>query len=271
MRTSKRRARSPRAEAGQRLAHRGASRVLDILEFLTGSPDGFTLTELSRRLHVPKSTLLALLRTFVERGYLDHQSTGAYRLGRRAVELGLRAPFQDELPAYAAPALRELAEKTGESIFLGVYVATTPPEVVYVDKVESRERIRYSAQLGERRPLHCTAPGLAILAFLPEPEREKLVDTLDLESFTARTVTARGVLRTRLAGIRQAGVAVIVDEFIDGAGGIAAPVFDRDGRPVASCTVIGPTARLVARKDEIARCARAAADVVSQRLGFTPR
>jgi DNA-binding IclR family transcriptional regulator len=49
-------------------AHRGASRVLDILEFLGESPDGFTLAGRSRRLRVPKRNLLALLRVFVERG-----------------------------------------------------------------------------------------------------------------------------------------------------------------------------------------------------------
>ncbi len=253
----------------QRLAHRGASRVLDILEFLGQSPDGFTLTALSRRLRVPKSSLLALLRTFVERGYLEQEPTGIYRLGLRARDIGLRAPFPEQLPAFAAPALRELAEKTGESVFLGAFVRH-PPEVVYVDKIESRQRIRYTAELGERRPLHCTAPGLAVLAFLPDAERDTLLDGLTLERFTDLTVTDRRALRARLDGVRRAGVVMNMDEFITGAGGIAAPIFDRAGMPVATCTVIGPTSRLMTGKDEVAKWVKTAADSVSRRLGFTP-
>jgi DNA-binding IclR family transcriptional regulator len=258
-----------RRRGAAREAHRAAARVLDIVEFLGESPDGFTLTELSRRLGVPKSSLLALLRTFVERGYLEQEPTGVYRLGVRARDLGLRAPFPDQLPAFAAPALRALAAKTGESAFLGVFVRR-PPEVVYVDKVESGQRIRYTAELGERRPLHCTAPGLAVLAFLPDAERDKILDALTLERFTDRTVTDRRALRARLDGVRRAGVVVNVDEFIAGASGIAAPVFDRAGVPVASCTVIGPTSRIVGRKDDVARWVKSAAEAVSRRLGHAP-
>jgi DNA-binding IclR family transcriptional regulator len=145
-----------------------------------------------------------------------------------------------------------------------------PPEVVYVDKVERPQRIRYSAELGERRPLHCTAPGLAVLAFLPDAEREVLVETLELERFTDRTVTDRRLLRARLAEIQRAGVAVNVDEFIAGASGIASLVFDHAGVPVGTCSVIGPTSRLVARKDRVARWVKRAAGGVSRQLGFVP-
>lgn len=269
MKRAKQRSRAMPAERRTpvRAAHRGASRALDVLEFLCAGPDGFTLAELSRRLGVPKSSLLALLRTFVERGYLEHQPTGLYRVGSRAMEIGLRAPGGRELPALARPILVELANKSGESAFLGVYSAAAP-EVVYVDKVESHHRIRYTAELGERRPLYCTAPGLAVLAFLPDAERDKLTERLVLTPYTELTVTDRTMLRARLDDVRRAGVAVNVDEFIAGAAGIAAPVFDRVGAPIAACTVIGPTSRLLAQKDELSRLVKTAADAVSLRLGF---
>ncbi|OGL06800.1 MAG: hypothetical protein A3H48_03735 [Candidatus Rokubacteria bacterium RIFCSPLOWO2_02_FULL_71_18] len=249
-------------------AHRAAGRVLDILEALTRGPE-FTLTELSRTLGVPKSSLLALLRTFVDRGYLEHQPTGAYRIGPRAIEMGFPSPFQRELPALAGPVLLDLAEKSGESVFLALLIQP-PPEVVYVDKVESRQRIRYTASLGERRPLHCTAPGLAIFAFMPEAERDRLLESVDLTPFTDVTVTDRDVLRARLEEVRSTGVAINVDEFVAGASGIAAPIFDRAGAVVAACTVIGPTGRLLTQQDDLARWVKAAGDAVSRRLGFQP-
>jgi IclR family acetate operon transcriptional repressor len=91
-----------------------------------------------------------------------------------------------------------------------------------------------------------------------------------LTAFTDATVTDRKVLRARLAEIRQAGVVINVDEFIAGASGIAAPILDREGVPVAACTVIGPTARLLAQKDALSRWVKAAAAAVSRALGGKP-
>lgn len=250
-------------------AHRGAGRVFDILEFLAVSRDGFTLAELSRRLRVPKSSLLALLRTFVDRRYLEQQAGSAYRLGPRAAELGLRPATEPQLPAAAGPVLRALAEQSGESAFLGV-LTPDPPEVVYIDKVESRQGLRYTADLGERRPLYCSAPGLAVFAFLPPPERARVLASLKLRPFTPATLTDRDRLRARLDEIRRTGVVVNVDEFIMGASGIAVPVFDRQGAARAACTVIGPTRRLLAQREALVRAVRAAGETISRSLGFPP-
>ena len=246
-------------------AHRGAARVLDILEFVPDHGDGFSLAEISRALAVPKSSALALLRTLVERGYLVLES-GLYRAGARAHGLGLRAGFQRELPALARPALLELAQKTGESVYLAV-LTSQPPEVVYVDKVESRQSIRYSADLGERRPLYCTAPGLAVFAFMPAADRKRLLASLKLVAFTEVTVTSRDAIRLRLDEIRRAGVVVNVDEFMAGASGIAAPLLDGAGVAVGACTVVGPTPRLLAQEKDLVRHVRAAGEAISRALG----
>jgi IclR family acetate operon transcriptional repressor len=246
-------------------AHRGATRVLDILEFLPGHSEGFTLAEISRALAVPKSSVLALLRTLVERGYLVLES-GLYRAGARAHGLGARSGFQRELPAAARPALLELAQRTGESVYLAV-LTSQPPEVVYVDKVESRQSIRYSADLGERRPLYCTAPGLAAFAFMPAADRTRVLASLKLVAFTEATVTSRDAIRLRLDEIRQAGIVVNVDEFMAGASGIAAPILDAQGVAVGACTVIGPTPRLLAQEKDLVRRVRAAGEAISHALG----
>ena len=249
---------APERRPGAGAIHRGAARVLDILEFLAESRDGFTLATLSRRLRVPKSSLLALLRTFTERGYLAQQPGGVYELGPRAVEMGLSSRLRRELPALAAPVLQGLAARSGESVFLGVFVPSAR-EIVYVDKVESPHRLRYTAELGERRPLHCTAPGLAVLAFLPDPEREALVASLDLQPFTEFTITDRGRLRARLDEVRRDGVAVSLEEFMLGAVSVAAPIVDRHGMPVAPLSVMGPAPRMLAQREGLSGAVKAGA------------
>jgi DNA-binding IclR family transcriptional regulator len=216
--------------------------VLDLLEALSSRAGGASLTELGVALGAPKTSLLPLLRTLVRRGY-------AARV------------------AAAHPVLQALTRETGETTF----VAVLPPghsDLVYVDKVESPQRIRYSAELGERRPLYCTATGFGLFAFLEPAPREHLVRTLHLTRHTRRTTTSRELLRRRLDAIHAAGVAVTVDEFVIGAGGAAAPVYGRDGRLIAACAVTGPTARIRAGRRRLAEAAKRAAAEISARLGY---
>jgi DNA-binding IclR family transcriptional regulator len=247
--------------------HRAAARVLDILEALAGRAGGASLTELAQTLEAPKTSLLPLLRTLVSRGYAARGDSGRYGVGPRWCAAGDRAIAAPDLVEAAHPVLRALTRETGETTF----VAVLPPghsELVYVDKVESPQRIRYSAELGERRPLYCTATGFGLFAFLEPAEREHLARTLPLVRHTGRTTTSRELLRRRLDAIHAAGVAVTVDEFVIGAGGAAAPVYGRDGRLVAACAVTGPTARIRAGRRRLAEAARRAAARISERMGY---
>ena len=61
--------------------------------------------------------------------------------------------------------------------------------VVYIEKVESPQVIRYSAELGEQRPLHCTAIGMAVFAYLAPALRDELLRNIRPRKFTARTST----------------------------------------------------------------------------------
>src|SRR5688572_28706791 len=131
--------------------HRSANRVVDILELVAASREGLALREVSAELEAPKSSLLPLLRALTARGYLEHGRAGDYRLGWRALALGHNAAAHRGLPDVARPALVELMRRTGETVFLGT-LAGDGLSVVYVDKVESEQIIRYAAGVGDRRP-----------------------------------------------------------------------------------------------------------------------
>jgi DNA-binding IclR family transcriptional regulator len=250
-------------------AHRAAARVVDILELVVDTRDGLALRELSARLEAPKSSLLPLLRTLTARGYLEQGPLGEYRLGRKALELGMGSPAQRALPAIARPTLRELMRRTGETVFLGT-LGSDGTAVVFVDKVESEQVIRYAAGVGDRRALHATSSGKAILAFLPAAEQERILRALPLKRYTDRTVTSLLALRAALEEVRQTGVCINLDELAVGAAGIAAPIFDREGRVTAACAIGGPTARVRPRLRPLAAEVKAAARAISALLGHRP-
>jgi DNA-binding IclR family transcriptional regulator len=240
-------------------------RVIDLLERLATAPDGLGLKELSATLGVPKSSLLPLLRTLVARGYLE-QRGGAYRLGARAAALGSGWPAGRVLAEVARPELVALMRRTGETVLLAA-LAPDASSVVYLDRVESEQLIRYSSGVGDRRDLHATSSGKVLLAFLPAERRERILRSLRLTRYTERTLTSLPALRAALDEIRRRGTCVNVDEIVAGATGVAAPVFDRWGAVVAACVVAGPTERIRFRTRQLDAAARATARAVSRLLG----
>ena len=255
-----------RTELRPRANHRAANRVVDILELVARSREGLALRAVSAELEAPKSSLLPLLRALTARGYLEQGRAGEYRLGGRALALGNGSAAHRELPDVARPALVELMRRTGETVFLGSLTGDGM-SVVYVDKVESEQIIRYAAGVGDRRPLHATSSGKAILAFLPADEREAILRSLPLARHTERTVTSLPALRTALEDVRRAGVCVSLDEMVRGACGVAAPIFDRRDRVAGVCTVAGPTDRVRPHLRTLAAEVKRTARAVSALLG----
>jgi IclR family acetate operon transcriptional repressor len=250
--------------------HRAANRVVDILELLAASPDGLVLRDVTAQLEAPKSSLLPLLRALTARGYLAQGRAGEYRLGPGATDLGAAVPGPTALIDAARPAVVDLMRRTGESVFLGT-LSSDHASIVYVDKVESDHIIQYAGGVGDRRPLHATAIGKAILAFLPVGERDDILKSLSLSRHTERTVTSLTALRASLEEVRKTGVCVTIEELVPGASGIAAPVFDRHGRVVGACAIGGPTERVRPRLRALATDVKATARALSVRLGHRAR
>jgi DNA-binding IclR family transcriptional regulator len=160
--TGQRRAPSRWGTGPGRPCHRATDRVIAILELAAASREGLALKDVSRAVETPKSSLIPLLRTLTARGYLEQGRAGEYRLGPKAVELGTRSGGRRDLVETARPALEGLMRRTGETVFLAT-ILDDGTGIAYVDKVESEQIIRYSSGVGDRRPLHATASGKAIL------------------------------------------------------------------------------------------------------------
>src|SRR5262245_31735486 len=263
--TRHRRAPSRWVDPARAARHRATDRVIDILELAAASREGLALKDLSRRVETPKSSLLPLLRTLTARGYLDQGAGGEYRLGPRAAALGTRARAARDLAQIARPAMEALMRRTGGTVFLATLTADGTG-ITYVDKVESEHIIRYSSGVGDRRPLHATASGKAILAFLPEARRAELLASMDLVRYTERTIATLPALRASLEEVRREGVCVNVEEIVPGACGIAAPILDGEGGVVAACAIGGPTERGWPRLGELSADVKSTAEAIARRL-----
>ncbi len=249
--------------------HRATARVLELYEYLAKSGKTTTLAVLSTKMGVPKSSLLPLLRTMVVRKWIEQPLPATYKVASTP-SFGLPwAQHGKELPEIAHPFLVQLAAQTGESSVLAVMPASGD-SVVYVDKVDSAQSVRYVAELGATRPLHCTSSGLAILAFMPKTMRDEVVGRLVLSKFTSSTITDRKQLEERLDEIERTGVASNVREYNVSAAAVAAPIRDAHGDVRAACALAGPCDRMVASLHRNQEAVKAVALAISAALGWRP-
>ena len=209
-------------------------RALDLLVAFRAGEPGVSLAELSRRSGVAKPTALRLLRELADRSMVERTANG-YRLGLRLFELGQVVPRQRDLQESATPILADLHEATRETVHLAV---PDGADVVYLQKLAVAGSPRLPSRLGGRMPAHCTGVGKVLLAFGPPGLLEATLER-GLVRCTPRSVTAPGLLRERLAEIRECGYAQEYEESAPGVACVAAPVLGPDGTAVAAISITG--------------------------------
>jgi len=201
-----------------------ASQVLG--SFTVDRPE-LGVTELSTILGLNKTVVQKLVLTLLDERLLQQDSVSKkYRLGPRILELASKLLAGNPLASEGYRCVQELARDTGFSTGLAVLDAN---EVLYIQAAEANVTIKAASRMGDRMPVHATSSGKCILAFIPENERDRMLENLVLESFTPNTVTSIDALLSELATIAERGYAVNDEERIVGLCGIAAPVFDYSG------------------------------------------
>ncbi|MGP8244036.1 MAG: IclR family transcriptional regulator [Bryobacteraceae bacterium] len=229
---------SATAEAGGvRVLHK----TLDILEAVKLQDSGCRLAELSRRVAMPKATVYRILNTLESRGYLDRGVDGSYRLARKLFDLQRGETLEVVLHRVARPIMERLAEETRETVNMGILDAG---EVVVVDTVESPQSVRMASKVGNRRYMHSTALGKALLAALPDKEWTRLVGMKGLPRCTPQTVVTEAALAAEIERVRRQGYAMDDRENEPDGRCIAAPVHGPHGQVLAAISVSGPVFRL---------------------------
>jgi len=220
----------------------------------------------ARELGVHRSTALRLLGTLERHALVERDpKTAKYRLGRRLPQLASVVTGELDLRSVARPVCEELAEATGETVTLDVLEGD---EIVPIEQSTASAAFVSVNWLGRRTPVHCTASGKVILAFAPDPIRERLL-ARPLERRTPRSIVAVAELEKQLSATREGGFARTFEELEVGLDAIAAPVYSAVGQVVAALDVSGPAQRLHASGGpDLVGLTREAASDLSRRLGF---
>jgi IclR family KDG regulon transcriptional repressor len=242
-------------------------RALAILEVLSAEGPDLSLGEISDKLELHKSTAHRLLMVLERHKFIERNSvSGRYRLGLKLFELGTKAVSQLDLRERARPFLETLVLETSETVHLCVL---DDSEVVYLDKIEPERSVRMATSVGRRNPMHCTAVGKAIMAYLPEGEVEAIVRRQGMKTMTANTITNFLELKKELSVIRERGYSIDDEEIEEGVRCVGCVVRNFSGEPLAAISVSGPAFRVTQEKvASLAVPVMAAAHGLSSELGF---
>lgn len=241
-------------------------KALKVLECLGETQRELSLSDIARRVHLPKTTVFRYLHTLGEFGFVAHDpQTDLYRIGLRLWELGQLTDERVRIREIALPFMQELGNRYRETVNLGV---VDHSDIVYLEMVESPHSLRTQAKVGSRNPIYSTALGKAILAFIPGEQLPRHLPAT-LTSRTLQTLTSLAAMKQDLDEIRRRGFALDHGENEEGASCVGAPIFNRNKEVIAAISVSAPSSRLNgALEQEVAAAVSSTAMKISIRLGY---
>ncbi len=251
---------------------RSLERGLAILSAFRSTQPLLGVSDLAREIGLTRSTTHRYIATLASLGYLQKDSaTRKYRLGPRVLDLGFSAINSMELREISVPHLQGLSDQTGQTVNMAVLDGS---DIVYIERCRSagagQREIDLNLHVGSRLPAYCTSMGKALLAFLPDAERDAALAGVEFTQRGPNTLTGKAALVAELARVRAAGFAVNDEELAYGLRSIAAPVRSQMGEPVAAIN-IAVHRSMVSLADLVARLAppllRTAAEI-SARSGY---
>lgn len=212
-------------------------RAMQLIEFLADEKHEISLTEISKKIGWPKSTVHGLLSTMCNYQIVEQSAvTGRYKLGVRLFELGNIVVRSWDISAVAKPYMQHLNSELSAMIQLAT---EQNGEVLYLEKLESNQTIRIVSDVGRRLPMHCSGLGKVLLAYKPYSEAKRIISEKGLKRMTSRTITSVSELEKELKKIREQGYAIDNQEIMEGLRCVAVPIFDVDSKVNYAISVSG--------------------------------
>lgn len=213
------------------------SKFVHLLQLVADRDTAMTVAELCKVSGYPRPTVYRTVYALIAEGLLSESVvSGRLELGPRLIQLANRSWKRSDLRLLAMADLTRLRDITGETVHLAVPNAD---QMVYIEKLESPKAVRMTSRVGTSVAMHSSSVGKAYLAFLDEAPREQLLRELPQpwKVFTPQTLTDVAALRVQLERYRERGWAIDDEEQEAGIRCFGAPIFGKQGAPVACISV----------------------------------
>ncbi len=223
-------------------------RAFRLLDLLSVTEEGLTLSDLARSLNMSKSSIHGLLKTLESSGAIEQLEDRRFVLGPRIYDLAQTYIQRAGLRHFALPAMHRLATITGETVCLGRVELKGVRIIDWVVDEEEQAGLHIAIRRGMRIPLLAGAFGAFVLATWPLVQRENYLRTHPLTRFTEHSITDPQQFLARIEEVVLAGISIDREEYLDGVNAVAAPVYSAGGTLLAFLWIVGFTTRF---KDEV--------------------
>lgn len=228
---------------------RQAANVVELLEFFARRGEPATLAEIAGALEWPRSSTFNIVGTLVDKGYFyEPVARGGYFPSPRWQSVAQQISEKDPLPGPVVDLVDTIAARTGETTAIGSASGTS---VIFLYVRESRQPIRYFAEVGTRVPIHASSAGRAILAQMKPGEREQVYRKLVFERYSGTTPMGIDRIEAELRAAAQRGYHQSDSEYIADLAGVSFPL--ELGTKRLSIVVAGPVSRCLDRRPETAQ------------------
>ena len=241
--------------------------TLDLIEFLGAAESSPGASEIALHLGISRTRAFRILKTLERRGFIaSDPETHTYGLGLKFLQVASQLRKRIRLRDVAEPVLLQLANETGDVALLMVRIGS---KAATVNSYRGGQRVQVEVSIGVPTPLHIGAAPRILLAGLPDAERDRLIEDMDLPRYTEHTITNRDTLRRRLEEFREQGYAVGDEDYYSGEFSVGAPVRDETGQVIGAISVTAPKDRdSPERRSSLIRLVVAAANRISERMGY---
>jgi DNA-binding IclR family transcriptional regulator len=213
-----------------------------ILELLAFTNKAMTLNDIKAEVDVSQTTVYRILHTLVRHGYLLYNDTSKkYKISRKMLSIGFQAIQEQSLLEVVLPKMRELRDVVKESVFFGVM---GEEKGIFIEQVLGTHTFCFVLSPGKLLDLHCSAPGKALMAFMPEISRNSYLSKIQYEIYNANTIQNEEAYLKELEVVHKNGYAVDMEEELHGVVCVGAPIFNYSNAPCGSIWLSGPKDRL---------------------------
>lgn len=216
-------------------------RALKIMDLFDERERELSITEISKRMNLHKSTVHSLLKTLQEQRYISqNDENGKYRLGLKLFERGNLVLSNLDLRKVSRKHLERLSAATNLTVHL---VILDGQEGVYIDKVEGSGVTVLYSRIGRRVPVHTSAVGKSLISTKTDAELDQFLQNYQYTKQTPNSISSKEELLKEIAHVRNAGYSVDNEENEPGIVCLAVPIKDYSGKVVAGISMSMPASK----------------------------
>ena len=233
-----------------------------ILEFITDSKKGFSISEISKELKIPRTSVMRILKTLESEDFVE-QVESEYILGKRLLRVALLTLEKTSLRTVAAPYLKELSVLTQETAHLAVLSGN---KSLLIDVCDSPNPLRVASRSGTLVDLYCSSTGKVFLAYAIK-DVEDFYEDMEFVAHTVNTAIDVARVEQDIGLTRETGYGFDDEEFRMGVRCVAVPIWGLNDKLIGAIGITaGASALTVKKRAVIVRHIKNIADKISNEM-----